>query len=360
MPFNLSLEKSPPTTASVRLDPVRNVIASMVLAAREEDSGFAHWIHETRDRLTEEERFQHTLVMLGFYHVVAPDNEWASFPEYLDHLANSEPQNMLNRMLAVYARMGSKTGKTEEVDWDSVLTSAESYVSFLLDRFGTDAVDQAVETHAYEYVIDPPAMKNLVIDHLTRMWNNIFETEWKRVEPMLVESVNAFQGSDLSRMDRFEAARFITGQDLDEERWRPTLEQARQVVFIPNAHIGPYVTHLPDANDLIVLFGARQPDNAATRVPELDRADIVIRLSALADDTRLQILQMIRDNGEMRAQEIIEATGLSQPSVSRYLGQLAATGHLQERRVNGAKSYTLNRERIARMLQAVSVFLLGQ
>jgi DNA-binding transcriptional ArsR family regulator len=263
-------------------------------------------------------------------------------------------------MLNAYALMGAGKGKSVDVDWKAVLKSAESYIQFLMERFGPEAVFEEIETRAFEYVKDPPAMKSLIVNHLQKVWDERFKSEWARVETMLRESVKAFQSTDFSKMDRFEAVRFITGQDIDEEKWRPTLERANRLTFIPNAHIGPYVSHLPDEKDVIILFGARQPENASVRIPELDRADIVSRLAALADDTRLQILQMIRDNGEMRAQEVIEATQLSQPSVSRYLGQLTATGFLQERRVSGAKAYVLNRERIAKTLKSISVTLLGQ
>jgi DNA-binding IclR family transcriptional regulator len=68
---------------------------------------------------------------------------------------------------------------------------------------------------------------------------------------------------------------------------------------------------------------------------------------------------MIAENGEMRSQDIIESVGLSQPSVSRYLTQLTVTGFLQERRVNGAKAYALNRDRIEKTLNAIRNFLLG-
>jgi DNA-binding transcriptional ArsR family regulator len=54
----------------------------------------------------------------------------------------------------------------------------------------------------------------------------------------------------------------------------------------------------------------------------------------------------------------MEEVGLSQPSVSRYLSQLTATGYLQERRVNGSKAYALNRDRIEKTLKAVHKFLL--
>jgi len=34
------------------------------------------------------------------------------------------------------------------------------------------------------------------------------------------------------------------------------------------------------------------------------------------------------------------------------------TGYLQERRANGAKAYTINRDRIEKTLKAISAFLL--
>lgn len=360
MPFNLNLEKASPTTISVELGPARNVLAGMVVLTKDEDlPGLSNWLVDRRREMSKKQKFQHTLVVIGFYHVIAPDDSVVTFPEHIQRLAQTDPEVLLQKMLSVYVRLGVEHGRSADVDWKSVLASAENYIAFLKERFGPEAVMDDIEAKAYEYIKDPPAMKTLVVNHLQKMWDEAFQAEWMRVEPMLKESVKAFQSTDFSKMDRFEAARFVTGQDLDEEKWKPGLERANRIIFIPNAHIGPYVSRLPDEKDLIILFGARQPEDATIRVPELDRADIVTRLSGLADDTRLQILQMIRDTEEMRAQEIIEATGLSQPSVSRYLGQLTATGYLQERRINGAKAYSLNRDRIAKTLKAVSVFLLG-
>lgn len=361
MPFNLNLEKASPTTITVALEPTRSVLAGMVMLTKDEDlPGVSSWFTEYRRKMTKKQKFQHTLVVIGFYHVIAPEDGSISFEEHIKRLAETDPQALLQRMLNAYANMGSMHGKSTDVDWKSVLASAENYVNMLRERFGPEAVIEDIEIKAYEYVMDPPAMKTLIVDHLQKIWNEAFKAEWARVEPMLKESVKAFQSTDFSKMDRFEATRFITGQDLDEEKWKPGLERANRIIFIPNAHIGPYVSRLPDEKDLIILFGARQPENATVRIPELDRADVVSRLAALADDTRLRILQMVRDRGEMRAQEVIEATELSQPSVSRYLGQLTAAGFLQERRVNGAKAYVLNRERIAKTLKAISVTLLGQ
>jgi DNA-binding transcriptional ArsR family regulator len=206
-------------------------------------------------------------------------------------------------------------------------------------------------------------MKQLIVGHMRWLWSNHLESEWSRVRPLLEESVRAFNKVDISTLSRIEAARLITGQELEDSKWEELLEQAETVTFIPNAHIGPYIhkSHETSSHDtLYVYFGARQPEGIEDRIPELDRTEIVARISALADDTRLQILQMIAERGEMRSQEIIEEINLSQPSVSRYLSQLTAAGYLQERRANGAKIYILNKDRIEKTLKAVHAFLLGR
>ncbi len=364
-PFALKLEKSiHQAEVSVALEPASNGFISLMLAAKnEEDPGIHEWVRRFRDSLSNEEFFRHKLVMIGLHYAVVPEKRHESFPAYIDWLDSQPASTLRERLLKAYAEICLVEPKPETpqpVNWDEVLSSVECYVEFLKSRFGEDHVDVEVETRAYDYVLDPAAMKQLLVSHMRWAWKNHLEAEWQRVRSMLEDSIRAFQKADMSGMSRIEAARFITGQDLDEAKWSKAFENTESVVFIPNTHIGPYLQRVQSGSLLMIYFGARQPEGAEERIPALDRAEIVARLSALADDTRLHILQMIMERGEMRAPEIIDATGLSQPSVSRYLVQLTATGYLQERRINGAKVYSLNRDRIEKTLKAVSAFLLGR
>ena len=363
MPLPAAIEQPVREANRVSLHPVRNAIASMMLLAKDDEMpGTGAWVTQMREELTADELFRHKLVIIGFFHAILPENDFASFSDYLDDLEKSNPVALRDKMLQTYAKIC--IGCTEEVrtavpDWEKVLASPETYVGFLVDHFGQDLVESELETRAYEYVVEPPAMRELIVDHLRWFWNEYLSHEWARTESMLRESVKAFQNANLDNMNRLEMARYITGQDLNEDHWAKILAKAERVVFIPNPHIGPYVTRFHFRDALGVVFGARLPEDASVRIPELDRAEIVVRMSAIADDTRLRILQMIAENGEMRSQDIIEAVGLSQPSVSRYLTQLTVTGFLQERRANGAKAYALNRDRIEKTLNATHRFLLG-
>jgi ArsR family transcriptional regulator len=95
-----------------------------------------------------------------------------------------------------------------------------------------------------------------------------------------------------------------------------------------------------------VVFGARVPEGIAARSPALSRSELLTRLTTLADDTRLRILELLAEEGEQNATAIGEKLGLSQSSASRHLRQLCATNYLTERRFQGAKHYRLNQDRI--------------
>ena len=363
-PFALNLEKTKVNTSLVRLEPALNAVGSMLLVSKAEaEPGIHEWVTKTRMQMSNEERARHLLVTIGFHYSILPQEPSASFEVYLETLEKTPPSELRERLLTAYSGICmTEEGKKkfdQPVDWDEVLSSAKNYVEFLRSRFGDELTDVEMESKAYEYVIDPAALKQLITGHMRWFWKNHLQPEWNRVRPMLEESARAFNQIDYSDMTRVQIVEFVTGKEINELKWGDQLEKAKELVFIPNAHFGPYMRTNMIGDVFYIYFGAHLPEGSEVRIPELDRAEIVSRISALADDTRLKILQMIAENGEMRSQEIMEATNLSQPSVSRYLSQLTAAGYLQERRESGAKVYILNRERIEKTLKAVSAFLLG-
>lgn len=353
---------TPPTPpVEFSLEPARNAIHSLTLLVKEEHlSGLGEWVVRTAAALGPVERERHRLVMIGFYYVVHPERSWPSFPAYLDHLAAVPPQRLRDKLLNAYARI--KPGKdchdfdeTATVEWEAVLSSVDTFLAFLRDRF--EQVDAAIESEAYGYILDPPALQELIVTHLRYMWNTYLAAEWERVRPMLQDAVDAFRQIDFSEMSRLEAARFVTGQPLEEDHWQRRLESAGRLVFIPSAHVGPYLGMDWLSRRNAIIFGARLPEGAGYHAPDLSRAEILVRLSALADDSRLRILKLVAEEGELRSQDIISRLELSQSAASRHLQQLSATGYLTERRCEGAKCYRLNSERIESTLRAISAFL---
>jgi DNA-binding transcriptional ArsR family regulator len=351
----------------VSLEPVINILHSLwLLMDAENKTGLDDWVTRTAAALTPEERETNDLILDGFYYVVLPEQSWPSFPEYLDYLAACDPVARRDKMLKIYAQFlpPSHNEKRQEivtepgpVDWTAILESVDTYLGFLQEHFGTDHINRDIEARAYSYIVDPPAMQEMIVSHLRNMWEKFLAPEWERVRPMLQDSVTAFQQIDFSDMSRLEAAQLVTGRTVEGERWGPTLEEIERVVFVPTAHIGPYLGTFRGKDTLWVFFGARIPEGVQFYAPDLSRAEIVVRLNALADDTRLRILRLVSEEGELRSQDIMQSLNLSQSAASRHLKQLSATGYLIERRCNGAKCYKLNSQRVDDTLQAVSAFL---
>jgi DNA-binding transcriptional ArsR family regulator len=200
-------------------------------------------------------------------------------------------------------------------------------------------------------------MQETIVSHMRWMWDNVLAEEWERRLPLLQASVTAFQQLDLQELTAVEAAKQIIGKDLPEhlEKMLDHFDY-EQVVFVPSAHVGPYLGKLSSDNTFWILFGARQPEGLLN-YPDLSRSDLLVRLSALSDDSRLRILHLLSTDGEKCAQEIIQILDLSQSAASRHLKQLGANGFLSERRRENGKCYTINTDRIESTFHALLSFL---
>jgi len=360
-----------PAAAPIRvaLEPAHNVINSLGLIYKADKlSGLDEWVTRTAEALTPEQRHTNDLVVIGLYYAVYPGQSWPSFPAYVDHLAAQDPTILRDRLFNAYAQFvkcgeGEYCGppdparKQTTVDTAPLLESVDAYLEFLMERFPAEHLDLDVEAEAHRYLNDPPAMQSLIVSHFRDMWERVLAPEWTRVAPMLQASVDAFQQLDLGNLSRLEAAQRVLGREL-KEKWSPVFEQVDRLIFVPSAHVGPYLFTFRFRDTLWLMFGARIPEGVQLHAPDLSRAEILVRLNALADDTRLRILKFIVEGGEQRSHDIMTRLDLSQSATSRHLKQLSATGYLNERRCEGAKCYALNPQRIEDTLRALSAFLL--
>ena len=355
---------------SVALEPAHNVLNSLLLLNRADQiSGFDEWVARTVAALTPEQRHNNQLVLNGLYYATPPEQSWPSFPAYVKHLAGQNPIALRDRVFVAYAQISKneetghaqfdKTGAGASIDIAPLLESVDAFVEFLAERFPTAHINLDIESEAHSYLQDPPALQTLIVSHLQSMWDEIMAPEWKRVTPMLRASVDAFRQLNLNDMSKFEAAQLVLAQPVSECS-KPMYEELERLILVPSAHLGPYSGKFMSGGTMWLLFGARIPEGVQVHAPDLSRAEILVRVGALSDDTRLRILKFVAEQGEKSSQDIMTHVELSQSAVSRHLKQLSATGYLNERRHEGAKRYKLNPDRIEDTLRAVSLFLLGK
>lgn len=366
------VQPSPGPAVSVALAPAQSLFASLCLLTKKEPyPGFDEWHWRTVSNLPPDLFHRNQLVVAGLYFAIIPDLDWPSFPAFISHLKAQDPARLRDRLFNAYFQIaaGHAGGDSHLVDpavgdhgrdLRPILETSQSYLDFLATCFPPENLEPEIETQAYTYVKDPPAMQALIVDHFQAMWEQVLEPEWKRALPILNSCVEAFRRVDLTGQSRLEAAKGVLDQPLDDPCWQDEFERAERVVLVPSTHVGPYLMRFRSNQTLWLVFGAHAPKGVAVNAPDLSRTEILVRINALADDTRLRILKLLADEGELRSQDIIERVEISQPVASRHLSQLVATGYLVERRCEGAKCYRLSPERISESLHAVSTFLLGK
>jgi DNA-binding transcriptional ArsR family regulator len=355
--FILGPQKS---NITVALEPMPNALNSLIMLNNvDELLGLGDWVVRTAASLSPERRHINRLVLEGMFYAVQPDRRWPSFPAYINGLAALPADTLRQRLLVGSSRPhGDKVPAKQAAqapELAAALESADAYLAFLGRHFPPEAIDVALETETYHLILEPARMQALIVEHLREMWR-LLAPEWEHAKPMLQEAVNAFQNHDFTKQSPFEAAQLICGQDL-QPWWEKLFTKSQQVFFVPSAHNGPYLSKVISEQYLWIIFGARLPDGARSGSSALSRSELLVRLGALTDDTRLQILALLRQNEELCAQDIMNQLDLSQSAASRHLRQLSAIGYLTERWRAGEKCYSLNRERFADTFRALEQFL---
>ncbi len=95
-------------------------------------------------------------------------------------------------------------------------------------------------------------------------------------------------------------------------------------------------------------------------LPErLTESDLVAKyFKVLSDSTRVRILELLEERGELSVSELVEALGESQPKVSNHLACLRWCGFVHTRREHPSVLYRVADERVLAVL-ALGRALLG-
>jgi DNA-binding transcriptional ArsR family regulator len=200
-------------------------------------------------------------------------------------------------------------------------------------------------------IADPAQLKRRTIALYDGVWQTVFAEARAAELPMLREA--ALRGAAFADRGFSEAYASLTGQRVPDVLERPPSTITR-VAFCPSAHLGGFVSYIAYEPDLIVYFSAphlidrcRERDAAPSSAPAADRSpgrdqiDLLDAARALADPTRLRMLDLLLE-GELYAQEIVGRLGVAQSAVSRHLGQLERAGLVTVEARRGSKYYAVN------------------
>ena len=365
-PVSSTIQEVREELVTIDLSPAVNVINSLrMLMYPDTFSGMGEWIYDTYLHLSEEKRLDNCVAVDGLYYGIRPERTFSSFPAYLRFLEQLEPLEIRRRLFDGYTNLPccliNEDQQDVVPDFDKIAASFENYLAFLKDRFSLDHINEESERRSYELLADPPVMKKFLIAHFRFMWDTILAQEWQRNLPLMEETRLALLQKDFSGMSKMDVVKWLFGGDYEKlQDWEPLLDSVDQIIITPSLHRGPYKHKYIAGRKLWIVVGSELPDDLKISTAELSRSEILVRSSALSDDTRLKILKLLSASGELSSSEIMERLDLSQSAASRHLKLLSTSAYLNERRLHGAKYYSLNSGKIKTTLDAISAFLLSE
>lgn len=372
-PFRIAPPR--PVAARVALEPVYNALASLAfLHAPEQLADVDPWVSRTAAALTPEQRRRNRLVFEGLGEALTTDRDWPDFPTYLDDLAARDPLALRDWLLARIGRpapgRAASGDPASPPDPAALLADAPAFVAWIARRYPDDPVDPALQSEVHSLLGDPPALHNLLVSHLRELWETALAAEWDRKGRLLQGLTDWIGRREWPPATAAEAIRAFTGRSLPPAIGAG-LDGVREVVFVLSPHVGSYASRFGGDATLWVFIRGRLGEDGTNRRGAVEGlplrrtpvkpVELVGPLSALADETRLRILELLGRHRELSAQEVIGHLDLSQSSISRHLTQLRATGFLTERRGEGAnKRYRLNPARLDWTFLALERLLSGE
>ena len=356
-PFYISQPAS--VTTSVSLEPVYNVLTSLsLLHVADRLRDVDEWVPQTAAELTPEQRARNRLVFEGLGEALTTDRPSQDFPAYLEDLAAQNPVALRDRILDRLCRTLPADSMDVPATPEELLAGRQAFEAQVRRVYPNDPVDPDLLSQVHALLNDPPAMQTLIVSHLRELWETKFAAEWQRKGHFREWMIRQLSQREWPSGSAVEAIHAFIGRDVPPAI-STQLEGVQHVVFVISPHVGLYASRFGSDSTIWVFVRGRVEDLPLRQAP-IKRVELVGPFNALADETRLRILELLAQNGEMLAQDLIAQLDLSQPSVSRHLKQLTSTGFLVEQRGEGAnKRYSLNPARVDWTFEALRQLLSG-
>ena len=342
--FAFRLAPPPAATYTISAEPVQNALLSLsLLGADLAGMEVEPWARQTAAALPPEILRRNRLVFEVLGEALVPDAEYPDFSAYLDGLEAQQPAALRDRVLA---RLCAPWGaEADTADARTLLTDAGAFAERFDQLTAGTPEDQQQLLDAHALLRDPPRLQRLIVDHLSDLYERALGARWERQMESLAGFVLALQQRRLPPGNAAETLRAFLGRELPDAI-AAQLDGVRYVVFVISPHVWLHAARF-GSPDTIWIFARAHPAALALRTAPIKRAELLRPLQALADETRLHILELLARSGELPTQEIIAQLDQSQPNVSRHLKQLVAAGFVEEQRADGAnKRYRLDPKQV--------------
>lgn len=351
--MNRMIKRSPRITFSAQ--PVYNALASIHLTA-ENPAGVSEWVVHTHEHMSDAERRDASMVMLTAE--ILPPTPDEELPTWVERFAELRPREIYPRVVELLlAEIAHEGIDIALPPLDRAVADRALLYSTLESAWVSDPEAGAKARAIVDRVGAGAEYRDAMVALIRSIWTESLADEWARNESMVAASVDALSkvpvtGTFAERILR------LTRRDNLPDWWLSRLQEVTDIVYIPSPHVGPYLLMIDAGPVAYVTAKARIPAAVVdSNAPDVDRSDLLVRLAALGDETRLAILEVARREGEITTPLIMERLGLTQSSASRHLMQLAATGLLSVNANEKTKRYRQNPRRVQEIARGITDLL---
>ena len=357
-------------SAEAALAPAHNILTSMAalnVVDRLDDAD--PWLAATAAALDLIRRRNNRLLFEVLGDALVPEKEADDLEMYLTRLQQTRPERLRDRVLE-RLRPAPGSPAAESASAEALLDDFDTFQDRLGQTYPDVEFDRQLLRQAHRLLNDPLRLRDTAVGHLRSLWDAYFSAEWQRSVMVLRHMVDLLDQRGFAVSTPAETIREFTSREVPPAT-AAQLEGIRKIVFVLSPHVGSIASRF-GSEDTIWVFvraldaveGKNARQIAISRLPirqaPIKAVELVNPFAALADETRLQILQLLAE-GEMLAQDIIARMDLSQSSISRHLKMLVSTGLVLERRAEGAnKRYRLDPTRVEWIWTALRRLLAGQ
>ena len=341
------------------------VIDLSLIAMADEYEGFDQWIYSTHAALSNDLRSSirplfktfanellfDELVELVLRQDTAPPIE--DLPALIRWVSELDESTIHDSHVGLLRHIVRSQGGDDEVD--ASIFADRPRLSELLDATLAAKLKTSEIERLVGLLMNPEELQAELTLLIVRFWDRHYRIEHARCRPIEERSIEYHRDRDVP-VDPLEAFVAITGRSvppgLDKR-----ITRAKKLIFVPSCHGGPYASvgtaHAP--SDVLVVVYNCLPTGSSDRRQGPSTGEIFPPLKALADETRLAILDLLVGR-ELYAQQIVDQMEISQSAVSRHLRLMVACGVLRERKQEGMKFYSIDGAAIARLCESLDTF----
>ncbi len=404
------------TAVSLPLD----LISTLALLYRAgPGSGLDPWLIEMRRSLPDATRYDLD-VLEGFsgrllYYLEEPVNRFgplkpanieASFADLLDYLTELSPDEYREMAILAVCRVRADQGLDTTVPQVSGADDPDAR-DIAWRRFLEPALTTATADDVIPLIEQPELLRLRTINLFRVVWTSSYRDQFLTNADLLQEAAD--RASEILHEGFGRSFSDLTGSRIPATL-AGRLHDISEVVFHPSIHLGDFISFVLSPPRAIVFFDARrflgrsrpstrpvatldqflgspgthlgvdpagtgsslapaEPEAIDSRWTDVDdlfqhaggalgESDLIDIAKALGDQTRLRILELLRER-ERYAQELVAELGATQSAVSRHLSQLERTGLVAVRPQRGMKYYSVNRPQLARLIGSLFQRLLS-